>query len=117
MAGSVRDGVASVCQVTERYARHSSFSHVCTFAFEGISLSRLHQLFMPPAKTKTVGQYLLQVTSMISNSFQDVAGAASQRLLSYKYAPTKHMPYFQRVYLMKKTVLMFGTPGTRATEI
>ena len=120
VAGSVRDGVASVCQVRERCARHSCFSHVCTFEFEGIQiqgLSRLHQLFMPPAKTKTVWQYLLQVTSMISNSFQDVAGAASQRLLSYKYAPTKHMPYFQRVYLKKKTVLMFGTPGTRATEI
>ena len=50
---------------------------------------------MPLAKTKTVWQYLLQVTSLNSNSFQDVAGAASQRLLSYKYALTNNMFYFQ----------------------
>ena len=58
---------------------------------------RLHQLFMPLAKTKTVWQYLLQVTSLNSNSFQDVAGAASQRLLSYKYALTNYMLLFRGI--------------------
>ena len=120
VAGSVRDGVASVCQVTERCAWHSCFSTSSDSLFWGIQiqgLSRLHQLFIPSAKTKTMWQYLLQVTSLNSNSFQDVAGAASQRLLSYKYAPTNNMFYFQRIYLKKKSVLMFAKPGTRATEI
>ena len=106
----------------ERYARHSCFSTSSDSLFwefksqiQGVC--RLHQLFMPLAKTKTVWQYLLQVTSLNSNSFQDVAGAASQRLLSYKYAPTNNMFNFQRIYLKKKSVFMFAKPGTRATEI
>ena len=102
VAGSVRDGVASVCQVTERYAPHFCFStsaHSYLREFKCKDWAVFVSPLRPQQRQRLCDNTCSKSLQWIYTLFQDVAGAASQRLLSYKYALTNYIFVFRGICL------------------